>query len=308
MSAKITGSSLKFRASRRISDAGFGFLIVLPALLILVAFYIYPLLYSTYMSFHFFDLAKPQAFRAVGLANYQKILLSPEFRNALKNTVLYAGVAVPTEFVFGLLLALALANLQVGRNLLRTLLVIPMMLAPVAMGLMWKFMYNDEFGIINHLIKGLGLTDRPPLWLADPKLALFSVVIVDIWATTPLIILLMLAGILSIPHEYYEAAWIDGAGLFATFRRITFPLLRPVILVALLIRGMDAFRVFDVIFVMTKGGPAFKSDVLAFYAYRLAFTHRQIGEASAAAWIMTLLLLAGGILLIRLMRRQGAAL
>ncbi len=292
---------------RRLSDARFGLLIVLPALIILLAFYIYPLLYSSYMSLHFFDLARPRAFRFVGLDNYVKTLRDPEFLQALQNTLLYAGVAVPLELLFGTLLALALANIQVGRSLLRTLLVIPMMLAPVAMGLMWKFMYNDEFGILNYLIRRSGLADRPPLWLSDPKLALYSVVVVDIWATTPLIILLMLAGLLSIPHETYEAAWIDGASLLATFRRITLPLLRPVILVALLIRGMDAFRVFDVIFVMTKGGPALKSDVLSFYAYRAAFTHRQIGDASATAWIMTLILLAGGLLLIRTLRRQGGS-
>lgn len=294
--------------TRRISDAAFGFLIVLPSLIILLIFYVYPLIYATYMSFHFFDLAKPHAFRFVGLDNYLTILQEPEFLHALTNTLRYAGIAVPLELLFGTLLALALANIQFGRNLLRTALVIPMMLAPVAMGLMWKFMYNDEFGIINFLIKRSGLSDRPPLWLADPALALYSVVVVDIWATTPLIILLMLAGLLSIPQEYYEAAWIDGAGLLAGFRHITLPMLRPVMLVAMLLRGMDAFRVFDVIFIMTKGGPAMKSDVLAFYTYRLAFTHRQIGEASATAWILTLILLTVGILLIRSMRRQGGSL
>lgn len=294
--------------TRRLSDASFGFLIVLPALIILITFYVYPLIYSTYMSLHFFDLAKPRLFRFVGIENYLTILQDAEFLGALKNTLIYAGVAVPLELIFGTLLALALANIQVGRNILRTALVIPMMLAPIAMGLMWKFMYNDEFGIINFLIQRSGLSARPPLWLADPNLALYSVVVVDIWATTPLIILLMLAGLLSIPQEYYEAAWIDGAGMLASFQHITFPMLRPVMLVALLLRGMDAFRVFDVIFIMTKGGPAMKSDVLAFYTYRLAFTHRQIGEASASAWIMTIILLAGGLLLIRSLRRQGGSL
>lgn len=305
--AHASPSHTRLRTSWWLSNAAFGFLIVLPALMVLGVFFVYPMLYSSYMSFHFFDLAKPQQFRFVGLENYVQILQNEEFHRALFNTFLYAGLAVPLEFVLGLLLALALANIQVGRSLFRTLLIIPMMLAPVAMGLMWKFMYNNEFGIINFVLKSLGV-NSPPLWLADPNLALYSVIVVDIWATTPLIVLLMLAGLLSIPHEFYEAATIDGAGILSVFRHITLPLLQPVILVALLIRGMDAFRVFDVIFVMTKGGPAMRSDVLSFFAYRQAFTHRQIGDATATAWLMTLMLLAGGFLLIRAVRRQGGAL
>lgn len=306
-SPPTTAVRTRTRPGWRLGNAGFGFLIVLPALVVLAIFFVYPILYSSYMSFHFFDLAKPKQFRFVGLENYIDILQNEEFHQALLNTFIYAGVAVPLEFVFGMVLALALANIQVGRSFLRTLLVIPMMLAPVAMGLMWKFMYNNEFGIINYVLKALGV-ERPPLWLADPNLALYSVVVVDIWATTPLIVLLMLAGLLSIPGEYYEAATIDGAGMLAAFRRITLPLLQPVILVALLIRGMDAFRVFDVIYVMTKGGPAMRSDVLSYFAYRQAFTHRQIGDATATAWIMTIILLAGGFLLIRAMRRQEGSL
>lgn len=307
-SASTPASSPAHVRSRwHLSNAMFGFLIVLPALIVLAVFFVYPVLYSSYMSLHFFDLAKPKQFRFVGLENYITVLQNEEFHRALINTFVYAGIAVPLEFVFGMVLALALANIRVGRGLLRTTLVIPMMLAPVAMGLMWKFMYNNEFGIINHTLRAIGISS-PPLWLADPNLALFSVVIVDIWATTPLIVLLMLAGLLSIPGEYYEAATIDGAGMWASFRRITLPLLQPVILVALLIRGMDAFRVFDVVYVMTKGGPAMRSDVLSYFAYRQAFTHRQIGEATATAWIMTFILLAGGYLLIRAMRRQEGSL
>jgi ABC-type sugar transport system permease subunit len=290
-----------------VSNAWFGFFLILPALVVLLAVYVYPLLYSAYMSLHFFDLARPQDFRFIGLDNYTGILSDKDFTRALTNTFIYAGVAVPAEFILGLILALALANIQRGRSLIRTLLIIPLMLAPTAIGLMWKFMYNNEFGIINSMIRQLGIAAQPPLWLSNPGLALYSVVVVDIWATTPLIILLMLAGLLSIPTEYYEAARIDGAGMLAVFRHITLPLLRPVMLVALLLRGMDAFRVFDVIYVMTKGGPAFRSDVLSFFAYRQAFTHRSIGEASATAWIMTAILLAAGLVLIYLMRRRGGA-
>lgn len=290
-----------------LSNGMFGVLLILPAFLILLAVFIYPLLYSAYMSVHHFYLPRPQDFAFVGLTNYVDVIASAEFQRALGNTLIYAGVAVPVEFLFGLILALALANITQGRGLIRMLLMLPMMLAPIVMGLMWKFMYNDQFGVINYLIKALGITDRPPLWLADPNLALYSIVAVDVWATTPMLIILLLAGILSIPTEFYEAAQIDGADAWQRFRRVTLPLLTPVILVALLLRGMDAFRVFDVVYVMTKGGPAMRSDVLSYFAYRTAFTELSIGRAAAAAWIMTALLLVFALLLIRAMRREGAA-
>jgi len=287
----------------RLSDATVGLLFVAPAFLALLAIFGYALGYSAYMSFHFFDLARPHAFRFVGLENYIKILGDAEFQRALKNTVVYTVVAVSAEFALGLILALALANITRGRSWMRILLILPMMLAPIAMGLMWKFMYNNELGVINYVIRSLGI-GSPPLWLTDPKLALPSIIFVDIWATTPWFILLLLAGLLSIPTTYYEVAAIDGAGALSAFRHITLPLLRPVILVALLIRGMDAFRVFDLVYVMTKGGPALRSDVLSYYNYRQAFIHRDIGDASATSWIMTLILLAAGLFLLRIMRRE----
>lgn len=295
------------RRGWRLSNAGFGLLVVLPALLTLFVILVYPLGLSAYMSFHAFNLARPQDFQFVGPENYLQIVQSKEFARALTNTLTYVALAVPIEFAFGLILALALANIETGRGGIRMLLTLPMMLAPVAMGLMWKFMYNDQLGIINHLIRQLGITDRPPLWLADPSTALYSIIIVDIWATTPLIVILLLAGLLSIPQDYYEAAQIDGANALHAFRHITLPLLQPVILVALLLRGMDAFRVFDIVYTMTKGGPALRSDVLALFTYRTAFTDLSLGRAATIAWIMTIILLAGGLLLIRVLRREGAA-
>jgi multiple sugar transport system permease protein len=290
--------------SRQLSNAGFGVLTVLPALAVLLTVFIYPLAYSIYQSLRSYDLARPKDAHFVGVENYTRLLGSEEFHRAFKNTLIYTGVAVPIELVGGLILALALAQITHGRGLVRMLLTVPMMLAPIAMGLMWKFMYNDQFGVINYFIRRSDLLDRPPLWLSDPSVALYSIIAVEVWATTPVVILLMLAGLLSIPGEYYEAAQIDGGGTLSNFWNITLPLLRPAILVTLLLRGMDAFRVFDIVYVLTKGGPAFKTDVLSFFAYRLAFTNRAIGDATALAWIMTAILLIAGLVLIRLMRRQ----
>lgn len=292
----------RFWRNWHISDGFYGFLLVIPALLIMAGVFIYPMGYSAYTSFRDFKLTRPNDAEFVGLDNYRATFESEEFHRALTNTVKYVAIAIPTEFVIGLILALALATIDVGRGVLRTLLIIPMMLAPVAMGLMWKFMYNDELGIISHLVREFG--SRPPLWLADPDWALYSIIFVEIWATVPVFVLLLLAGLLSIPDEYYEAARMDGANVLQSFGFITLPLLRPVILVALLLRGMDAFRVFDIVFVLTKGGPALRSDVLSYYVYRMAFVSRDFGEATAAAWIMIIILMLGGLALIGLIRRQ----
>ncbi len=307
--ARTDSQSGKRRRNRlpRVPDSVFGFLLVLPALVILVGVLVYPMTFSAYTSFRDFQLSRPDQAGYVGLDNYKETLENEKFQAALKNTATYVGLAIPIEFTIGLILAMALATIERGRAVLRTMLIIPMMLAPVAMGLMWKFMYNDDLGVINHVLRELG-NNRPPLWLADPNRALYSVITVEVWATVPIFVLLLLAGLLSIPRELYEAATIDGAGPVKAFRYITFPLLRPVILVALLLRGMDAFRVFDIIFVMTKGGPALRSDVLSYYVYRTAFIDRDFGEATAASWIMVLILMAGAFVMIRLLRRRGGAL
>ncbi len=287
-----------------LSDGWFGFLITVPALLIMLTVFVFPLVFSAYTSLHRFEITRPDRTRFIWFENYATILQDDAFQRALGNTLTYVLVAVPIEFAIGLILALALATITRGRGMFRTLLVIPQMLAPAVMALMWKFMYNDELGIINHLLREWGV-NRPPLWLTDTPLALFSIIIVEIWATVPIFVLLLLAGLLSIPSEYYEAAAIDGGSAWAVFRHVTLPLLQPVILVALLIRGMDAFRVFDLVYVLTGGGPALRTDVLSYYIFRTAFTDRDFGLASAGAWIVSIILLTGGLILIRFMRRRA---
>lgn len=298
-------AAVRPRGGLGLSNAGFGLVVALPAIAILVLIFLYPIAYSAYQSFREYDLARPADSHFVGIRNYAGVLQSTDFQRALRNTVVYTGVAVPIELVFGLGIALSLNQILVGKSAIRVLLTLPMMLAPIAMGLMWKFMYNDQLGVINHLLKATKLVDQPPLWLADPDIALFSIIAVDIWATTPMVVLLMLAGLSTIPHDYYEAASIDGGGTVSNFLHVTLPMLKPAILITLLLRGMDAFRVFDIVYVLTKGGPAFKTDVLSYLAYRTAFTDRSIGEASALAWIMTVILLIAAVILIGLLRRGG---
>lgn len=288
--------------SRGLSNHWFGFLITLPALAVLALIFLYPVAYSGWQSFTNYELGRAGS-EWVGLQNYVDVLQSRQFKRAFENTMRYALIAVPIELVLGLGIAIALHHIEAGKNAIRVLIILPMMLAPIAMGLMWKFMYNDQLGVINHVLKATGLVDTPPLWLADPDIALYSIIAVDIWATTPLVVLLMLAGLTGIPEDIYEASSIDGGSVASNFFDLTLPMLRPVILVTLLLRGMDAFRVFDIVYVLTGGGPANRTDVLSYLAYRTAFTDREIGTASAIAWLMTIALLLAAIALIYLLRK-----
>ncbi len=284
----------------------FALTLLTPLFLILAVVSLYPLFYSLWASFQGFRLSRPNDIGFNGLTNYFEIFRDEDFYNALINSLTYTFVAVPLEMILGLGIALALAKISIGRDLARTLIVIPMMLAPIVMGLMWKFMYNDQLGIINYTLRSLGIIQGSIGWLTDTRYALGSLIFVEIWATTPFMVILLGAGLTTIPNELYEAAKIDGATSWQRFTKITLPMLRPIILVALLIRGMDAFRVFDLVYTLTQGGPADATDVLSYYLYRLTFTQLDVGMASAGSFVMLSVLVALGVFLIRWLRREEA--
>ncbi len=287
---------------RQLSEAAFGLLLASPLLVVLLGIVGYPLAYAFAASFQHFRITDPGNIYFVGFENYLYALTDPQFWVSLRNTLLYAGIAVPVELCLGLLIAMALNKMPRGARAVRTLLIMPMMLAPVVMGLMWKFMFNDQLGIINQLIRLTGL-DLHILWLADPRFAFTSLLIVEVWATTPIMVILLSAGLTSIPAELYEAAEIDGASRWQRFINVTWPMLQPVILVALLLRGMDAFRVFDIVFILTQGGPGNATDVLSYYAYRAIFEGMDVGVASAVSMLLLLTLASMGVVLIRQMRK-----
>jgi|TARA_B100002003_G_C14059743_1_gene510194 multiple sugar transport system permease protein len=286
------------------SSSAFGAVIILPGVLLLLLVQLYPLLYSLFISFHDYRLLRPELTEFVWLKNYIDIFSDAEFLNALSNTAIYVGLAIPIELMIGFVLALAIEKITRGKNLIRALLIVPQFMAPIAMGFVWRFLYNDEFGLINFMLRKIGI-ERPPLWLADPDIALYSCIIVEIWATVPIFMLLLSAGMASISSELIDAAKIDGANAIHRVRFIILPHLKPIILVALLIRGMDAFRVFDVVYSLTGGGPALSTDVLSLYLYRTAMLDRQFGDGASAAWIMMIMMLIASYVLIRTMYREG---
>ena len=282
----------------------FGATLILPGVLFLLLFYLYPLLYSLYISLHDFRLIRPDLTEFVGFRNYFEIFQDDEFLNAFFNTLIYVGIALPFELVIGLFLALALDKITRGKNLIRAFLIVPQFLAPLAMGFIWKFMYNDDLGIINFFLRYVGI-ERPPLWIADPSISLYSCIIVEIWACVPVFMLLLSAGLTTLSSEIIDAAKIDGANAYHRFRYIILPHLKPIILVTLLIRGMDSFRIFDLIYGLTQGGPALSSDVLSLYMYRAGMLDRQFGFAASAGWIMVFMMLVASYILIKVMYKDG---
>jgi multiple sugar transport system permease protein len=275
-----------------------------PAILLLISIQIYPLLYSFFISLHDFRILRPDLTQFIWFQNYFEILEDEEFLNAFFNTITYVGIAIPCELVLGFILALAIEKVETGRNLIRAFILIPLFVAPIATGFIWKFLYNDEFGIINFILRYLGM-NRPPLWLNDPELALYSCIIVEVWATVPFFVLMLSAGMASLSLDLVDAGKIDGATPFQRVVHIIIPHLKPIILISVLLRGMDAFRVFDVIYSLTEGAPAMSTDVLSLYLYRIAMLDRQFGLGASAAWFMVILMLIVSYLLIKFVYRKS---
>ena len=263
-------------------DRALPYLLVAPTVGVLLALSIYPLLYSVRVSF---QTGSGEAAHW-SLANFSRLATDRFFFSALGHTVIYAVVALTFEFLLGLGLAVLLDRSLRGRAIFRAVLLIPMMIPPVVVGVVWRLMLNADFGAINGTLSRLGVDTKGFTWTASPNLALASVIAVDIWQWTPFMFLVLLAGLQAIPQEPYEAAMIDGAGPFQTFRHVTLPLLRPAILVALLLRTMDLLRVFDQIFILTEGGPGFATETVSLYIYRAAFRFFDFGYAAAMSFVL----------------------
>lgn len=277
-------------------------LLVAPALVAVAAVFIYPMLNTLYLSFFRVELAKPWLGRSfVGLANYAAALRNTEFWAAVARTTYFTVFSVLAELVIGIGSAVALNETFPGRGLMRGVLLIPWAMLTITNGLMWRWMLNPTYGLINAALTRLGLLDSYRVWLADPFWAMHAVILADVWKMAPFMTLLILAGLQPIPDDLYDAADVDGAGGWRKFLYVILPLLKPAILVSVVLRTMGAFKVFDVIYVMTSGGPANATKVMAFYTYGEAFRYFHIGYGSALSWLVTLAILALIVIYIRLL-------
>ena len=274
-----------------------------PAFITLIVILVYPLGYSFWLSFHKWTL---RTFRSgipfVGLDNYTDLFSNTDFLASLRVTVTFVILALIFEFALGMLLALLLNHELKGKGIIRSVILLPMMCTNVVVGLTWRLLFNYEYGMINYYLSTLHIS--PVEWLSSPNIALFTVVIVDVWNTTSFVTLMLLAGLQSMPDEPFEAARIDGASSVQTFFYLTLPLLRQTILVALLWRLIDTFRIFDVVYLLTAGGPARSTETVSIYIYRYGFQSFNLGYASAASYFMIVVLLAGAAILARFIGRS----
>lgn len=275
-----------------------------PCLSFAALFAFLPILDSVWLSLHRLILGLPALGRTfVGLENFRALAADPVARAALRNTLLFVGASTTLEVLFGLGIALVIHRRFRGRGLVRAAVLVPWAIPTVVSSQMWRFIFNDQYGLANFLVYG-GEVARYRAWLADPVLSFAAIVLADVWKTSSFAGLLILAGLQTIPEELYEAARIDGANAWQRFVRITLPLLRPALLVALLFRTMDAFRVFDLVFVMTQGGPADATNVLQFYGYKKMFAEGFVGYGSAISVLVFAVTLAVAVAAIRVVGTQ----
>ncbi len=278
-------------------------LLSLPALLVILGMMVFPVSYTVWLSFHSWFASSVTRPEWIGLDNYIKLITDdPRFLDAFGRTILFTVTAVALQLILGIAMALLFNQNFRGRGIIRTLFLLPMVATPVAMSMIWMLIMNPVGGVLNWF---LGLFGIPPgLWLNSAKTVIPSLIIIDTWQWSPLIMLMVLAGMTMLPAEPFEAAAIDGASAWKSFRLVMLPMLRPTIMVALLFRSIDALKTFDIIFGTTQGGPGFASETLNLYIYTQGFTYFQLGYASAILVVFFTIVMSVSMMFILLRRRS----
>jgi len=270
----------------QLTDHNLRYILLAPTIILLLILTVYPLIFAVAASLQTVNI-RNGAVTFAGLSNFTYIFTDDLFWNAAKNTAIYTVSAVVLEFVLGMALALILSEQFAARNVFRTIFLAPMMLPPIVVAITFKILYMQQYGIANWLLGLVGI--KGMLWESGPHTALFSLILVDVWEWTPFMFLILLAGLQAIPTEPYEAAKVDGASWFQAFRHVTFPLLTPAVLIAVILRLMDTLRIFDQVFVMTGGGPANTTETLSLYIYQTGFRFFNVGYATAMSFVVMIL-------------------
>ena len=279
----------------------FRYVILAPAMVIIFFFALFPLFYTLRLSFTSQVLTNPNPPLFTGLANYRRALNDPMFWSSLKRTTFFTIMAVSLEMILGTVIAFLLTQPLAGRGLVRTLMLLPVAAAPIAMGLVWRYMYHADFGIFNFLVERIGLARRN--WLGESSIAMFAIVLFDVWQWTPFVAFVISAALHALPREPFEAAQVDGASKWLVFRSLIVPLIAPVWFFVFLLRIIDAVRLYDPIYALTRGGPGTATETLSWYLYRNAFAYWDMGYSAAIALLFLYVMMILSSLTIRVMNR-----
>jgi len=289
-------------------DARVGLLLLLPSVLIILGVTLQPVITTLYLSFFKTTLGKITPDIFVGFSNYVGLLRDPLFWQTIQRTLYFTVISVSLELIIGLAIAQLIHSHPPGWQFLRTSLIIPWAIPTIVNATMWRWIYNADYGALNGLLVGLGIIDRYIPWLTYPRTAMNLVILADIWHSVPFIALILQAALATLPTELEEAAAVDGANALQRFLFIRLPLLRSAILVALVIRTVEAFRVFDIIYVITNGGPAFGTVTVSFLTYLETFSYGNIGRGSAVSFLISIFTLIMAFIYIRLLYRPEESL
>jgi multiple sugar transport system permease protein len=297
-SLSVSASQEKGVASpTAMSDRWFSILLVVPAMLVILVFALLPLAYALDVSFRFADLTRGRIGDFVGLDNYRTVLHDRAFWSSVGVTLKFTLTAVTLEMVLGIAIAFLIHGATVGKGVIRSLMILPLATSAAVTGLFWRYLYDPQFGLINYFLGLLGLPE--PNWLGDYTIALWSVILFDVWQWTPFVALIALAGLQALPKEPFEAAELDGASTFRVLRTLTFPMLKPVLFLVLVLRTIDSVRLYDAVAVLTRGGPGTVTETMTFYLYRTGLKLFRMDYASTMAIFFLYAMLVASLFALR---------
>jgi multiple sugar transport system permease protein len=300
----VRKTSSVVKDGERMTRRWFKWYMTLPAVLFVLIMMVFPIVYTFRLSFFDWSMSSATAPQWVGLSNYTSLFQDPRFVAAFWRTLYFTAMAIVIETVLGVAIALLLNKDFKGKNIVKTIFLLPMVATPVAMGLVWLLIYEPTMGFANTLMTFLHLPQQ--LWLASPNQVIPSLVVIDVWEWTPMVSLIVLAGLATLPVDPYEAAYVDGATKWQSLRHITLPLLRPTIVVAVMLRLIDVLKTFDIIYATTQGGPGNASETLNVYGYNLGFQYFNMGLASALLVIFFAIVMGFTVLMLWTRKRVGA--
>ncbi|MDW9840026.1 ABC transporter permease subunit [Sinorhizobium meliloti] len=279
------------------SDRWFSILLVVPAMLVILVFALLPLAYALDVSFRFADLTRGRIGDFVGLDTYRAVLHDRAFWSSVWVTLKFTLTAVTLEMVLGIAIAFLIHGATAGKGIIRSLMILPLATSAAVTGLFWRYLYDTQFGLINYFLGLVGLPE--PNWLGDYTIALWSVILFDVWQWTPFVALIALAGLQALPKEPFEAAELDGASTFRVLRTLTFPMLKPVLFLVLVLRTIDSVRLYDAVAVLTRGGPGTVTETMTFYLYRTGLKLFRMDYASTMAIFFLYAMLVASLFALR---------